>query len=403
MKTIHHYILPLLLAILAGCSGDEPAPGPEPAPGSPRTLLVYMIANNNLGYPYEWAQYDLRDIAEMEQAAAAGALGDSRLIVFRHAYIAPGKSEMKLLEVTRSGTRELLAYSGLPSSASEETMKRVIADTKAIAPADSYGLVLWSHASGWLNTGIDTPAAAPLSFGYDGSASNAMSVTSLASVLGGEGFDYIYFDCCFMACAEVAYELRHAATWMVASAAELPVNGTPYHIALPYLMPRQADPAAAAKATYTYYSDRYDPSADFNDNPDAFGCTFSAIYLPAMDRLAQSVREIYSAGTATGLTSAIQQFAPQTGARLYCDLEATAAAIGGAAGQEPAVCTEFADALHEAVAGQWATPGIHLQNTFTVNTHCGLTTYLPTAASGFSRENYRLLAWYNDVACNLKL
>ena len=158
MKTIHHYILPLLLAILAGCSGDEPAPGPEPAPGSPRTLLVYMIANNNLGYPYEWAQYDLRDIAEMEQAAAAGALGDSRLIVFRHAYIAPGKSEMKLLEVTRSGTRELLAYSGLPSSASEETMRRVIADTKAIAPADSYGLVLWSHASGWLNTGIDTPS-----------------------------------------------------------------------------------------------------------------------------------------------------------------------------------------------------------------------------------------------------
>jgi len=55
------------------------------------------------------------------------------------------------------------------------------------------------------------------------------------------------------------------------------------------------------------------------------------------------------------------------------------------------------------VAGQWATPGIHMQNTLTVNTHCGLTTYLPTSASGFSRENYRLLAWYNDVACNLKL
>lgn len=403
MKKIYPYILLLLLAILAGCSGDEPSPGPDPTPGSPRTVLVYMIANNNLGYPYEWAQYDLKDIAEMEQAAAAGALGDSRLIVFRHAYIAPGKSEMKLLEVTRSGTRELLAYSGLPSSASEETMRRVIADTKAIAPADSYGLVLWSHASGWLNTGIDTPAAAPLSFGYDGSASNAMSVTSLASVLGGEGFDYIYFDCCFMACAEVAYELRHAATWMVASAAELPVNGTPYHIALPYLMPRQADPAAAAKATYTYYSDRYDPSADFNENPDAFGCTFSAIYLPAMDRLAQSVREIYSAGTATGSTAAIQQFAPQTGARLYCDLEATAAALTGDAGLNPAAYTGFADALHEAVAGQWATPGIHLQNTFTVNTHCGLTTYLPTSASGFNRENYRLLSWYNDVACNLKL
>ena len=400
MKKIYPYILLLLLAILAGCSGDEPSPGPDPTPESPRTVLVYMIANNNLGYPYEWAQYDLKDIAEMEQAAAAGALGDSRLIVFRHAYIAPGKSEMKLLEVTRSGTRELLAYSGLSSSASEETMRRVIADTKAIAPADSYGLVLWSHASGWLNTGIDTPAAAPLSFGYDGSASNAMSITSLASVLGGEGFDYIYFDCCFMACAEVAYELRHAATWMVA---ELPVNGTPYHIALPYLMPRQADPAAAAKATYTYYSDRYDPSADFNENPDAFGCTFSAIYLPAMDRLAQSVREIYSAGTATGLTAAIQQFAPQTGARLYCDLEATAAALTGDAGLNPAAYTGFADALHEAVAGQWATPGIHLQNTFTVNTHCGLTTYLPASASGFSRENYRLLAWYNDVACNLKL
>jgi len=63
MKKIYPYILILLLAILSGCSGDEPSP--EPTPGSPRTVLVYMIANNNLGYPYEWAQYDLRDIAEM--------------------------------------------------------------------------------------------------------------------------------------------------------------------------------------------------------------------------------------------------------------------------------------------------------------------------------------------------
>lgn len=399
MKSIFLQILSalLLLPFLTGCSDNKPAP-PDEQP-APRTVLVYMIANNNLGYPYEWAQYDLKDIAEMEQSARSGAFGKSRLIVFRHAYVSPGKSEMKLLEVTREGTRELKTYTDMASSASEETMNRVIADAKALAPANRYGIVLWSHASGWINTGIDTPKATPRSYGYDGTADKAMSVTSLANVLNGKGFDFIYFDCCFMAGVEVAYELRDASTWMVASAAELPVNGTPYHLALPYLMPADADPVAAAKATFSHYSDRYDPSAAFDEDPDAFGCTFSAIYLPKMENLAKCVKEIYDEDLTRTSIGNIQQFAPQTDLWYYCDLDGV---ISSFEGLNASSYNLFTNTLHETVQASGATPGLFLQNSFTINSHCGLTTYLPRNEADIDRDNYRKLAWYRDVASYLK-
>lgn len=386
-----------VLPFLGSCSDDKPEPVPDDE--TPRTVLVYMIANNNLGYPYEWAQYDLKDIAEMEQAARAGTLGKSRLIVFRHAYISPGKSEMKLLEVTADGTREIKTYTGMASSASEETMNRVIADTKALAPAKRYGIVLWSHASGWVNTGIDTPKATPLSYGYDGTSDKAMSVTSLANVLNGKGFDFIYFDCCFMAGAEVAYELRDAATWMVASAAELPVNGTPYHLALPYLMPFDAAPVAAASATFSYYKAHYNPSADFEDEPDAFGCTFSAIYLPEMEELAKSVREIYDKGLPLKSIGEIQQFAPRTDRWYYCDFDDVISSFDGIYAES---YNQFSNALGKTVQASGATPGLFLQNSFTINSHCGLSTYLPRRETDLDRENYRKLAWYRDVASHLK-
>ena len=258
-----------LAVAVSACSSDGPRPPEEDL--APRTLLVYMVANNSLGSAY--SHFDVNDIDEMEQAAREGSLGKSRLIVFHQSKSAPSAPE--LIEITSRGQKVLKIYDLEQSTVSEAMMNRVISDAKSLAPAKSYGLVLWSHASGWLNVGIDTPKVTPRAFGEDGSANRTMSVTSLANVLTGKGF-----DCCFMASAEVAYELRKAATWMVASAAELPANGTPYQLTLPYLMPEKADCIGAARATCDYYKSQYNPQGDVEQYPDAFGSAVRALDTP---------------------------------------------------------------------------------------------------------------------------
>ncbi len=388
----------ILSAIISGCQSDTPRPAPENT--TPRTVLVYMIANNNLGYAS--AHFDLNDIAEMEIAARNGALGTSRLIVFHHSYT--DAASPRLIEITAQGQKVLKTYTLDKTSASEEVMNRVIADTKQFAPARKYGIILWSHASGWWNTGVDLHAKSPRSFGYDNSPSNTMSITSLKNVLTGKDFDFIYFDCCFMATVEVAYELRKCAEWMIASSAELPANGTPYHLVLPYLMKEGADCSQAARTTFEYYNDRYNPSASPRENPDAFGCTFSALYLPNMERLAECIKGIYASKKYPVTEYAtIQQFAPQTGRWDYCDLDDFICHMDGIKGVagEWSSYDWFESALSDVVRGHGSTPGIHLQNTFTVNSHCGLTTFVPRSPDDFDRYNYRALAWYRVVASHM--
>lgn len=388
------YIFITLLLIggmaLTACSGDNPDPD---AGNTPRTVLVYMIATNNLGSGS--AHFDTNDIDEMLDAAAAGALGKSRLLVFRHSRLTP--EAPKLLEITRKGAVELKTYSLTASSASEEVMNQVIADMKTLAPARSYGMMFWSHSTGWLNNGIDTPAkAAPLSFGYDTTPRNTMSVTSLRNVLTGKGFDFLYFDCCFMATAEVAYELRDCAEWMVGSAAELPANGTPYHIALPYLMKEDADCVKAAQATFNYYNSCYNPSSS---DADTDGCTFSAIHLPSMKPLAEATAKIYSLKAEVKNPETVQDFAPALYPGKFCDL--LDYVDHKDIDKSSADYKAFTTALKDAVRFEGATPGIHLMNNFTVNAHCGLTTYLTNGESDFSSDNYRALLWYTDVASKL--
>ena len=66
-------------AVMPSCSGsDEPTPEPEPD-ATDRTILVYMVADNNLGSYYH---VDDDNIAQMEAAARAGHLNGGNLVVY---------------------------------------------------------------------------------------------------------------------------------------------------------------------------------------------------------------------------------------------------------------------------------------------------------------------------------
>lgn len=356
----------------AGCSSkDEPS-----VSETPRSVLVYMVANNSLGASH----YDEADLKEMEAAAKETGFGSSRLIVYHHAR----NASPVLMEITPEGRHVIRKYDTNTSSVASSRMNEVISDFKRMAPASKYGLILWSHGSGWIENGMEQPQSVkPLSFGDDGG--NSMNVTTLAKTIDGKDFDYVYFDCCYMASVEVAYELRNVTSHIVASATELPAAGMPYNTTLPSLMKENADLVGAARATFNLYN---------NMTGENRTCTMSVINTEALDNLAQATRDIYAANNQASADFNPQRFMIST-CYLY-DFGQYAADLS--TGNEE-LRKQFDKALTSAVIYKAATPD--LWDMLAINHHSGLSTYLPEYSST-DRFNYDNLQWANDVASALR-
>lgn len=369
------FILPV---IMSSCESGEPANPADTTPSTPgassvrRTVLVYMVANNSLGA----SRYDELDLDEMYEARTR--LGDARWLVYR----APRDGAPQLLELTDDDWLSHKTYDNDIFSVSSERMSEVIDDVKRIAPAESYGLVLWSHAHGWLQNGLEEPVVQAKSFGDD--RGHTMNITTLAEVLDGRGFDYIYMDCCYMASVEVAYQLRGVTDHIIASACELPANGMPYDQNVPLLADGSTESLVRA-ATNTF--DNYDALTG-----TARTCTMSVIDTSALDRLAAAVRAVYvtSDGVEDGYVP--QRFMTvRTG--YYYDL---ADYLDAHTDVSEDIRAEYRAALNEAVIYAAATP--YIWNSVPINTHCGLTTYILDSKESAQTKNYYQLEWWDNIA-----
>lgn len=273
-------------ALMQSCRGNGTGGEEPPVPGEEekvsRTVLVYMVATNNLGQGAAGSlNCDVSDLKEM--ALAADKLNGGHLLV----YHASNQSAPELKELSADGTwKTVCTYPEGNESLTVQRMKKVIADTKSAAPANDYGIVFWSHASGWIEPGYTGRGSVqPRSFGSDGSSKINMSIPDMAEALADNRFSFIYFDCCHMATVEVAYELRKAAPVMVASGTELPIEGMPYDLNIPAFFEKEPNLKAAAQNTYSYYADGHSvwgPSE----------CYISVIDLTKMDALAAAAREV---------------------------------------------------------------------------------------------------------------
>ena len=217
----------MCLTGIISCGDNVPEPEP-PRPGYPgkkmaRTLIVYMAGENTLA---NYVNYDSLEIAQ-----GLSTIGkDHRVVV----YIDDTKSSRICV-----GTRDLplqvvKTFSQNVCSTDSAEMEGVLSEIMERYPAEHYGLVLWSHASGWLPASKKKQVRR--SFGIDNGVRSSivetgfsMDLTTLANVLGHlPHFDYIFFDACFMQCVEVAYQLRHVADYVIGSPAEIPGLGAPY-------------------------------------------------------------------------------------------------------------------------------------------------------------------------------
>lgn len=228
---------------LASCSEKEPEPQPV------RTVLVYLLANNSLD------SFAGPNIDSMIAGAAGQNLNGGNLIV----YYAPKNANPELLQIKEENGKvnkfHLKEYEKR-NSADPDVMRSVIREVVSQYPADSYGLVLWSHGTAWLPSDYQNRLKA---FGQDGSS--WMEINELAKGLPDHLFDFILFDACYMASVECAYELRDKADYILASPTETLADGWPYAEIIPQLFATDLPLERVCETFYDYYLNYANPYA----------------------------------------------------------------------------------------------------------------------------------------------
>lgn len=250
------WLYTLLVIVLAACSNEIPEQ--QPAKRSGRTVLAYLISNNKAGSLDTY----LRDNV-IDMYTALGNMKEScTLLVFYRPYTGDAPlSKPTLMSFYADGRGNInnvaaltgteLTFDAVCRIAQKKeytmnsqiatdpaVMEEVFTDMQTVAPSDSYGLILGSHASGWMK-GTSVPTKA---FGDDDGYN--IDILDLADVLKNsfsEKLDFVLFDACMMGTAEVGYELRETTSYCIASVMETPVYGFPYDQILPYLYTENID------------------------------------------------------------------------------------------------------------------------------------------------------------------
>ena len=300
---------------------DDPTP---PATGDSistatetQTVLIYMAAQSSRGYN----GYRLQDSTEIMEGAPYLRDGQ-RVLLFMD-----DENPPRLYEVARGYARPRLVkkWEEDLNSADPNTLTALLTIMKEQFTADHYGLVLWSHADGWLpgarnyrdahrtpsnrlssangkTTKNTIRSFRPLSYGMDvgkngnmardkaalGDFPYEMNVEDIAKAVERSGIHlrFIHNDCCEMQCIEVAYALRHVTDYVAGSPMQISAIGGFYTDMLRSGYFSQ-DIADLGKTYVDYYLGK--GSKPYYEN---FGVVFSILRTADLQAVADSMAKV---------------------------------------------------------------------------------------------------------------
>jgi len=260
-KAIQTLLFILLIISAVSCNKSDNTP-PEPVS---YTVLVYMAADNSMESEVPYALQQIKSGMKKSGGTTVVFL-DSR------------DSTPRLFKINNLGEEiPLKTYPEL-NSASTETLAQIIADTKQMAPNTKYGLVMWSHAMGWLPMGHSNTSSSIKSnvsekrwpntryCGADehpGDGSTGMKmleIDKMADALPDNSFEYILFDVCLMGNIESLYQLRHSCNYIIASPTEVlaeasyNASGFPYEVVMPKLFGSKNELTEVCQSYYGFYN-----------------------------------------------------------------------------------------------------------------------------------------------------
>lgn len=285
-------ILFLLLCsflFLTSCNHDEE----KKEQVKKRVVMFYIVSENSL------LGFDTRDIDEL--LASKSLLHDDEEVVI---YLDNDKFPA-IYSITNKTVGERLSqitpeyeYATDQNSSSGVALSEFIGYVKSKHKAQSYGIVLWSHGTGWIpsDSSIDSQTfSKKRSFGIDNGnntnkdSGNKMAITELHGALKSLGmkFDFIFFDCCFMQSIEVAYELRDVTKYIIASPAEIPGPGADYEVMLPQFFANSNYQITIPNAYYTSYKEGVK-----GDPENTYGVLISSIDCSQLENFAAVTSDI---------------------------------------------------------------------------------------------------------------
>lgn len=408
-------ILFLLLSVFVFTACSDEIPEEKIPVKSGRTILSYLISNNSSGNLDKNLKQNLVDM----YSGLAETTDTCTLLVYYRPYKndADGLEGPTILKYNSDGNGNI---NGRPSltggdlnagrviqesdgiscfkeeqnhiSTSPETMKRILGLMVNMSPSQSYGLIFGSHGTSWMpgNT------VKGRSFGDDGGYNINIPEMSdvLEEVFSGKQLDFILFDACMMATAEVCYEFKDVTDYLIGAVVETHVYGHPYDIVLPKLYEKDVP-----------YDEVCKNYIDYSKQKGAWG-TCAAVDCSKMEDLAEWVGanlEVYSDKFASLDKDAVQQYGVT---HLYVDFKYFSFDIvdyfknlnGGN------VPEGLEDVMNKVVVAKDALYGIRYpivgdpSCVINEDRFCGIGMYLPNLVSKSSWNSYyKTLSWYKAV------
>ncbi len=362
------------VCICSSCS-DDPETRETPVN---RIVLAYFGGDNNLS----------GDGAAKITALCQGwnSTVEGRLFVFfDSAYDTPELFEIVVSETGNTVRRTIRQFQEELNSADPEVLRGIIDQVVTDYPADSYGLIVFSHASGWLPSATLTAPKTIEKRSILTDKSREMEFLDFAAAIPENTFDFILFEACFMAGIEVAYELKDKTAYILASSAEIVSPGFEeiYKTSLSVLFTKTPDLAGFARNAFDYYNGLTGSSRS---------ATFSLIRTSELERLGNWITQHCKtdASLETDLKE-IQKF-NRSSYPLFLDFEDYFSRQ-----TDESLLEEFREMLDKCILYKAATPRFEISPSFTIRTHSGLTTYALQAQYPFLNEEYQKLRWYKEV------
>lgn len=289
------YIICLLgLSAIFSCSKEETVEETIPVR---RTIIAYITGDNDLSDQLQ------KDISEMVLGSKELPL-DCRLVIYadhkKGNFSTSGRPY--IAELKKGVLNTIYQYNDEIFSTNADEMKNALQWIINKYPSDEYALIMSGHGDGLINDNATSSNLIRLyAYGYDTTSKDTIyknggiwiNIPTMATVFSNlktaDGdrlhFEYIFFDCCCMQTAEVAYELRNYTDYIIAAASEVPGSGAPYNEVVPVLGQDKSSVGASIVDKYISGASSY-----WKD----YGCegiAISVVKTDEMDKLLDITRE----------------------------------------------------------------------------------------------------------------
>lgn len=338
------------------------------------TVLYYMAVDNSLSGEAQ---------TKIDALLQAWTSTSGHLLVYLNTGAAQGSHLLEIKREAGANRVDTLLRYGQENAATPKVLGRTVNDASTRYPSNGFGLVMFSHSSGWLPAGTMATPRSIVSGGME-----EMSLRDFASAIPDGQFRFILFESDLMASVEVAYELKSKTDYLLASASELRSPGfTPLYGAM-------LQDLYASKPQLETFARRYIDHC--NTLPgDQCSATISVIktseLAPLKPLLAKVEKRVEHWEWID--RSGWQHFDRRAADYLCYDLTSYVGTVGSA--EEAA---ELDALLARAVTYQGATESFMSGSPdgFAINRHCGLTVYVPVAKYHTLNSERLLLRLYSQ-------